>query len=118
MNIAEHPVTENGTDAGLWFMFQEIEQRPHRIAADLPSGGNISRRPKEDGIVSIAGECRRGNQACSHAGLKQFSIPLAVRPSYKLSRVCGANDVADMGARRDIDLIQGNGGEPVDWLSI
>jgi hypothetical protein len=82
VNIPKHPVAENRTNTGLGFMFQEIEQSPHRISDDFPSWRNISRSPQEDGVVSVPSECRWRNQPSSHARLKQFSVPLAVSPSY------------------------------------
>jgi len=100
VNISEHPVAENRTNTGLGFMFQEIEKSPHSVTDNFPSWGDISRSPQEDGVVSVPCECRGRNQPSSHARLKEFSIPLAVSPSYKLSRVCARDDIPDIPANK------------------
>ena len=67
-------------------MFQQFEQRRHRVAHGLPARRHIARPPQIDGIVAVAGQSRGWYQARGDARLEQLAIPFTVRVANQFAR--------------------------------
>jgi len=76
MDIAKHPVAEHSADAGIGFMFQQIEKRRHGVAYRFPAWGHVARRTQVNSVIPIAGKRSGFDQASGHTRLEQFAIPL------------------------------------------
>ena len=95
MDIAEEPVAENRHTPGSHSCASRSKNSGWR-AYGLPARRHLARRAQVDGVIAVASERARRKNTRRHAGLEQFSVPVAVRVTDKLSRIDSADDLADI----------------------
>src|SRR5258707_15868795 len=74
MDVANQPVTQNGSNSGFRFRFKKVKECGHRIAHGFPTGRHVTGCAQENEIVSIAGESGGGKQYPGGGGVGERSI--------------------------------------------
>ena len=69
---------ENGANARIGFTCEEIEPCRHGVAHGFPARWHVALRAQIHRILAVAYKRSRWNEACTHAGLKQFAVPVLV----------------------------------------
>src|SRR5258707_14568126 len=62
MDVANQPVTQNGSNSGFRFRFKKVKECGHRIAHGFPTGRHVTGCAQENEFVSIAGESGGGEK--------------------------------------------------------